>query len=83
MTDFSKRMHRSKKGQLVAGVCAGLGEYFQVDPTLIRLGFAVLSIFGGAGILLYLIAWIILPEEEEDTSIAENLISKSRSRSEE
>jgi phage shock protein PspC (stress-responsive transcriptional regulator) len=52
MTEYSsnsKRLVRSTKGQWVAGVCAGLGESFNVDPNLVRLVFAVLTIFGGAG----------------------------------
>jgi len=82
MTEYSsnsKRLVRSTKGQWVAGVCAGLGEYFKVDANLIRLIFAVLTVFGALGILLYLVAWVILPEEGEDTSIAQGWISKSRS----
>lgn len=74
-----KRLARSKKGQVVAGVCAGLGDYLKVDPNVVRLGFAVLTIFGGLGILIYLIAWLILPEEDEDTSIAESWVNKRRS----
>jgi phage shock protein PspC (stress-responsive transcriptional regulator) len=78
MSDYRKRLYRSSKGQMVAGVCTGLGEYLNVDANLIRLGFAVLTIFGGLGILLYLIAWVILPEEGQDTSIAENMLKSKR-----
>ncbi len=74
-----KRLTRSRKGQWVAGVCSGLGDYLNMDPNLIRLGFAVLTVFGGVGILLYLAAWVILPEEGEDTSIAETWVNKRRS----
>jgi phage shock protein PspC (stress-responsive transcriptional regulator) len=74
-----KRLARSRKGQVVAGVCSGLGEYLNVDANLVRLGFAVATIFGGLGILLYLVAWVILPEEGEDTSIAETWVNKRRS----
>jgi phage shock protein C len=77
-TGAAKRLHRSTKGQLVAGVCTGLAEYFKVDPNLVRLAFAVLTVFGGLGVLLYLIAWVILPEEGEGASIAETWIGKSR-----
>jgi phage shock protein C len=82
MSEYSnggaRRLYRSRKGQVVAGVCAGLAEYFKVDATLVRLAFAVLTVFGGLGALLYLIAWIILPEEGEDASIAESFINKQR-----
>jgi phage shock protein C len=76
--DGAKRLCRSRKGQLVAGVCAGLADYLKVDANLIRLAFAVLTIFGGLGVLLYVVAWVILPEEGEGASIAEGWISKAR-----
>jgi len=76
----TKRLYRPREGRVVAGVCAGLAAYFAVDPTLVRLAFALLAVFGGAGILLYLCAWIVIPEEGGDgTSIAESVISKRRS----
>ena len=76
----TKRLYRLREGRVVAGVCAGLAAYFAVDPTLVRLAFALLAVFGGAGILLYLCAWIVIPEEDGDgTSIAESVISKRRS----
>jgi phage shock protein PspC (stress-responsive transcriptional regulator) len=63
----------------VAGVCAGLAAYFGVDPTLVRLGFALVTIFGGLGVLLYLCAWVVIPEEGGDgASIAETLVNKQR-----
>ena len=65
---------------MIAGVVAGLAKYFGVDPTLVRLAFALFTIFGGAGILIYLIAWIVIPEEGGDgSSIAESFVSKRRS----
>ena len=75
-----KRLVRSRKGQMIAGVASGLADYLNVDANLVRLGFAVLSIFGGLGILLYLIAWLILPAEGEDGSIVESFVSKRTSR---
>jgi phage shock protein PspC (stress-responsive transcriptional regulator) len=73
-----KRLLRIRQGRIVAGVCAGLGAYFGVDVNLVRLAFGVLSVFYGLGILLYLIAWAILPEEGEDGSIVESFLSKRR-----
>jgi len=58
-------------------VCAGLGAYFGVDPTLVRLAFVVLTVFGGAGVLLYLCAWLLIPEED-GPSIAETMAGKQR-----
>ena len=55
---------------MLAGVCAGLAEHFGVDVNLVRLGFAIVTIFSaGVGVLVYLAAWVILPEEGDDTSI--------------
>ena len=75
-----KRLLRIRQGQIVAGVCAGLGAYFRVDVNLVRLAFGVFTVFYGLGILLYLIAWLILPEEGEDGSIVESFVSKRSSR---
>ena len=75
-----KRLSRTREGRVVAGVCGGIAAYFGIDPTLVRLAFAVFTIFGGAGILIYLIAWIVIPEEGGDgSSIAESFVSKRRS----
>ena len=59
-----KRLYRSKKEKIIGGVCGGIAEYFNVDPTLIRLLWILIILIGGAGILAYLIAWIIIPEKE-------------------
>jgi phage shock protein PspC (stress-responsive transcriptional regulator) len=75
-----KRLLRIRQGRIVAGVCAGLGAYFRVDVNLVRLAFGVFTVFYGLGILLYLIAWLILPEEGEDGSIVESFVSKHSSR---
>ena len=75
-----KRLLRLRQGRIVAGVCAGLGAYFGVDVNLVRLAFGVLTVFYGLGILLYLIAWLILPEEGEDGSIVESFVGKRSSR---
>jgi phage shock protein C len=58
-----KRLYRSKTNRIIAGVCSGIAEYFNVDPTLIRLLWLLFSLSGGAGVLAYVIAWIIIPEE--------------------
>jgi len=76
-----KRLFRRREGRMVAGVCTGLAAYFRVDTNLVRLAFAVFSIFYGLGVLAYLIAWVIIPEEGEGASIAESFVSKQRDRS--
>jgi phage shock protein C len=75
----TKRLYRIRDGRIVAGVCAGLAAYFGIDPTLVRLAFVLLTFFGGLGILLYLGAWMVVPDEVEGTSIADNMINKRRS----
>jgi phage shock protein PspC (stress-responsive transcriptional regulator) len=75
-----KRLLRIRQGRIVAGVCAGLGAYFGVDVNLVRLAFGVFTVFYGLGILLYLIAWLILPEQGEDGSIVGSFVSKRSSR---
>lgn len=60
-----KRLLRTKKNRVIAGVCGGIGEYFNVDPTIIRLLWVIVTFISfGAGILAYIIAWIIIPEEK-------------------
>ena len=62
MSDY-KKIIRSNKNKMIGGVCGGLGEYFSIDPNIIRI-LCVVSVFvGGAGILAYIIAWIIIPPE--------------------
>ena len=58
----SKRLMRSKDKK-IAGVCAGLGDYFDLDPTIVRILFVVIFFAGGASLLAYLIMWIVMPEE--------------------
>ena len=60
---MEKRLYRSRTDKMIGGVCGGLGRYFNVDASLIRLAFVLLFVFGGSGFLLYLILWVILPEE--------------------
>ena len=59
-----KRLYRSKKERIIAGVCGGLGEYFGIDPTIVRIIWVLLGLMGGSGIIAYIIAWIIIPEEK-------------------
>ncbi|QLG69651.1 MAG: Phage shock protein C, PspC [Candidatus Woesebacteria bacterium] len=56
---------RSKENRIIAGVCGGLGEFFKIDPTVIRIIFILITLFGGSGGLLYLILWLIIPSENK------------------
>jgi phage shock protein PspC (stress-responsive transcriptional regulator) len=72
-----KRLLRRRDGRMVAGVCTGLAAYFGIDVNLVRLGFGIFSIFYGLGLLIYAIAWAILPEEGEGgSSILESFLNK-------
>ena len=75
----TKRLYRIRDGRIVAGVCTGLAAYLGVDPTLVRLAFALLTVFGGIGVLLYLGAWVVIPDEVDGASIAESMVDKRRS----
>jgi phage shock protein C len=56
-----KRLMRSSSDKKIAGVCAGLAEYFDMDPTLVRVAWLLLVLFGGTGVLAYAIFWIVVP----------------------
>ena len=56
-----KRLYRNTREAKIAGVCAGIGDYFDIDPVIVRLIFLV-SIFWGGGIIAYLVAWFIVPD---------------------
>lgn len=57
-----KRLFRSQKDRMIGGVAGGLAEYLNTDPTVIRLAFALTILLGGAGIIAYLVMWIVMPE---------------------
>lgn len=58
-----KRLYLSESSRMLCGVCAGIAEYFNLDPTLIRLAWALFCILGGSGVLAYILAAIIIPPE--------------------
>jgi phage shock protein C len=58
-------LRRARDGRVIGGVCGGLGRYLGVDPVLLRIAFVVLAVAGGGGLLLYLISWILIPEQRE------------------
>jgi phage shock protein PspC (stress-responsive transcriptional regulator) len=76
----TKTLYRTHESRIVAGVCSGMGQYFSVDANLIRVLFLVVTVFtGGAlGVLAYLFMWIVVPEEGEKTSIAQDMINKAQ-----
>lgn len=73
----SAKLNRPVKDRVIGGVCAGIGEFFQIDPTIVRLIFVLITIFGGGGILLYLILWLIIPSESFSSELTKENIEKS------
>ena len=57
-----KKLYRSQENRMIVGICAGIGEYFEIDPSLIRILWVLFSFAGGAGVLAYIAAYIIVPE---------------------
>lgn len=59
-----KKLYRSNTDIKLAGVCAGIAEYFDIDPTLVRLGWILFVLMGGSGIIGYIIAWLVMPQRQ-------------------
>ncbi|WP_113698953.1 PspC domain-containing protein [Nonomuraea lactucae] len=76
-----KQLRRTRNGRIIAGVCSGVGEYVGIDANLIRIALAIATLFGGLGIGVYAIGWLLLPEEGRDASIVQDLINKQQAKS--
>jgi len=72
-----KKLYRSDKDKVIAGVCGGLGEYFAIDSLIVRLIFLALLFGGGAGFLIYIIFALIVPSEKEAISVVKTSSSDS------
>jgi phage shock protein C len=68
---MEKRLYRNKKEKMIGGVCAGLGDYFSIDPVLARIVFVILTLHGGVGVLAYIIMWIVVPEDKSAATAAQ------------
>ena len=66
MSSYPRQLRRSMANRWIAGVCGGLGEYFEIDPTMVRVVYVLLSIFSAAfpGILIYILLWLLIPERD-------------------
>jgi len=64
-----KKLYRSASQRVIGGVAGGIGEYLEIDPVLMRIAFIVACFFGGAGVIAYVIAWIIIPEQPRETTM--------------
>ncbi|MGH9068104.1 MAG: PspC domain-containing protein [Acidimicrobiales bacterium] len=71
-------LRRSRRDRMLAGVASGLADYFDVDVTLVRIAFVVLTVLGAAGIPVYAAAWLLIPEEGSDASLASELLADRR-----
>ena len=63
---MAKKFYRSRKNRAIAGICGGLADYFDIDPIIIRLITLILALSAGAGLIAYIIAWIVVPEEPDN-----------------
>src|SRR3954452_1870269 len=59
-----RKLRRSRDDKMIAGVAGGIGEYFGIDPVLVRIGFVGLALLGGAGLVLYPVAWVLVPDAD-------------------
>lgn len=65
-----RKLRRSRKDQVIGGVAGGLGHYFELDPVLVRIAFVLMVLAGGAGVLLYIVLWIVMPEATPEEDVA-------------
>ena len=68
---MNKKLYRSVSDKKLAGVCGGIAEYFGLDATLIRVGWALVSLFAGAGILAYIVCALIIPQKPENPNVVD------------
>lgn len=76
---WANRPRRPRDGRIVAGVAAGIGRRYGIDPVIIRIALVVATFFGGVGVAFYLLGWLLLPAEQDEVSAAEALIGRGRS----
>jgi phage shock protein C len=74
-----KTLLRSSKNKVIAGVCGGLGEYFELDPVLFRLLFVAVTLLGGSGVLIYIILWLVIPEDTSKGKDTEDTLKENAS----
>src|SRR5881398_3177199 len=76
----ARRLTRPRDGRWLGGVAAGLGEYFDLNPAVYRIAFVALALAGGTGILLYIAAWLVMPDQGQDESIAAAALKQNREK---
>lgn len=75
---MKKRIYRSESDRKIAGVCGGIAEYFEVDSTLVRLAWAIFVLCAGTGIIAYLLAALIIPNESEVETVIQKESKKKK-----
>lgn len=73
-------LRRATEGRMLAGVAAGLADYFDVDVAIVRVVLVALAVLGGLGVPLYIAAWLLIPEEGSDETVADDLLEHLRHR---
>ena len=73
MSQATKRLYRSRSDRQIAGVCGGIAEFFDLDPTLVRLFFVLAFLLGGHGILVYLALWLVVPEQPAGQAVIDQV----------
>ncbi|MPZ84772.1 MAG: PspC domain-containing protein [Actinophytocola sp.] len=76
---WATRPRRPRRGRKIAGVAAGIANRYRIDPTLVRVAFVVAAVYGGAGVIAYVLGWLFLPEQDDEVSPFESLIGRGRS----
>ncbi len=71
-TTQTKRLYKSRQNKVIDGVCGGIGEYFEVDPTIVRIFWVFLTLLGGSGLFLYIIAMVIMPVNRDDAAAGQS-----------
>jgi phage shock protein PspC (stress-responsive transcriptional regulator) len=80
LKDFwATRPRRPRRGRKLAGVAAGIGNRYDIDPIVVRVAFVVATFFGGAGILFYILGWLLLPEQNDEAAPFESMATRKRS----
>jgi len=80
LKDFwATRPRRPRRGRKIAGVAAGIGNRYGIDPIVVRVAFVVATFYGGAGLLFYLLGWLLLPEEDDEAAPFESMVNRRRS----
>lgn len=74
---MEKKLYRSETDKILGGVCGGLAEYFGIDSAIVRLVFVLILVYGGSGLLVYIILWIVLPTQSTTYTSSDDVISEN------